>query len=437
MARLPTAAFLILALLCADVGFAQERRRPRQPEGAAEGTQIPPELAIADLKFGPFYLQPRATFKDLGWDNNITGQREGAGKSADFRATPGGGLKIALPFRQNHMITGDGQIDYLWYRENPQLRTFNGAAVAQYAYTSDMFEVDLLNRYVDAQQTQTGLIQIGDGTVEPEFEIFEAARQRTNLAQFTGTWHLNPFHLEGRTSRRVVRIKELDPEATSLAESLDRTEETVGGTVGFQVTPKSRLAFVVDWTNYDYETAGNIREAETYRAGAKIDLDPTAPLNGSVLVGYRDLAPRRSEALGFEGVVVDGEIGVQPGGVLAITLAGTRDAFPSFFGSNIYYIRQGGGISILAQAVRELAVGADVSLHEHRYPVEASATQDDGSTLTAERLDRVYQFTGRLQWSQSAWTAIGIRIGWVNRTSNFDFANIDGLVVATSYSLTY
>jgi hypothetical protein len=300
-----------------------------------------------------------------------------------------------------------------------------------------MFEVDLLNRYVDVQQTQTALIQIGDGTVEPEFEIFEAARQRTNLSQFTGTWHLNPLHLEGRTSRRVVRIEELDPEATSQSSQLDRTEETIGGTVGFQVTPKSRLALVVDWTNYDYETEGNIRDAETYRAGAQIDLDPTAPLNGSVLVGYRDLAPQRPEALGFEGVVVDGELGVQPGGVLAITLAGTRDAFPTFFGSNVYYIRQGGGISVLAQAVRELGVGADISLHEHRYPVEASATQDDGSILTAGRLDHVYQFTGRLQWSQSTWTAIGIRIGWVNRTSNFDFADIDGLVVATSYSLTY
>lgn len=438
MRRFWPALYLVVLMGWPALGLAQERRIPNRPEGPEEGTQIPPGLRIADLKIGPLYLQPRVTLSNVGWDSNITGRPDGAGKTSDFRASPGAGLKVAVPFRQQHMVTGDGQLDYLWYAETEQLRTFNGAALARYEYSSDRFEAEALGRYVDAQITQTDLTEIGDSTVPPEFEIFEAARQRTNLLSLQGTWHLSPqIFLRGRASRRLVRLEDLDPDRTTLSDELDRTEESVGVAVGYQMTPKTSFALVGDWMTYDYENPSSLRDAETNRVGVEIALDPTALLNGTVLLGYRDLTPREPSALGFEGFVVDGGLGVQPGGIASITLFGTRDAFPTFFGENVYYLRQGGGVSLLGQAARSFALGAELSVYEHDYPVPTAAPQADGSILTAERLDRIYNFLGRISWRQSGGSTLGFRVGWVNRTSNFDFANTDGLVIATSYALTY
>ena len=92
---------------------------------------------------------------------------------------------------------------------------------------------------------------------------------------------------------------------------------------------------------------------------------------------------------------------------------------------------------MLVQAARSFATGAEVSIHQHDYPVEASAQQVDGSTLTAERLDRIYRFLGRIEWRQAISGTIGFRVGWVNRESNFDFANTDGLVIMTDYSVAF
>lgn len=438
MKRLLLAVCVVLALGWSPAATAQERRTPARPEGPDEGVEIPAGLQFADLKLGPFYLQPRATIREFGWDSNITGRPDNAGATSDFRATPGAGVRIALPIRERHMVTGDGQLDYLWFAENGQLRTFNGALNARYEYTSDRFEALGLARYIDAQRTQTDLVEIGDDTIDPEYEIFEVAREETTLLLFDGTFFLSPsIFLSGDTSRRVIRLQDVEGESTDLAARLDRTEETLGGSIGYRLTAQTSLALVVDWINYDFEDPASFRDAEAYTAGAEASFGRTAGINGFVFVGYRDMAPRTPGVEGFEGVVLDGEISAHPGSFAEVTLFAERSSYPTVFRDNIYYVRQGAGVSLLAQAARNFGLGGEVSLFDHSYPVATQGVQDDGSLLVASRLDRVYRFLGRVSWQQSSSATIGFRAGWVNRASNFDFANTSGFLITSNYEIVY
>lgn len=428
-----------LLLLRPECARGQERRRPRRPAGPEEGVQVPPGLRYADIRLGPFFLQPRVTVRDVGWDSNITGRSEAQGEASDFRATLSPGVKIILPIRDRHVISGDGQLDYLWFKGATGLRSFNGAATARYEYRSERWSLGLSDRFVNAERSQFDVLQIGDEDVPPVFEVFDRTRQLTNQTAVDLRWNFtSPIFLDARGARRIVRFDEEDEVATfNLAERLDRTEETIGGAVGFRLTSLMAVSLMGDWQRADYETPGNPREAETYRVGARIEMDPVGRISGDVVIGFRDQAPRAADVEAFSGIVVEGAVAVRFGGFMQVRVSGQRDAIPSFWFDSIFFLRQGAGISALVQGSRSLAFGGDVSLYEHDYPTEATRVQPDGSVLAAERLDRILNFGGRVRWAVSPANDVSFRVGWTQRDSNFDRQDVEGLVVGSDYSVVF
>lgn len=244
--------------------------------------------------------------------------------------------------------------------------------------------------------------------------------------------------LDARGSRQIIRFDEEEEVGRfNLAERLDRTEESVGGAVGFRLTSLIAVSLIADWQRDDYETPDNPREVENYRAGARIEMDPPAPIAGDVVIGYRDQAPRAAAVEAFSGIVVDAGITVRPGGFMELQLSGSRDPVPSFWFDSIFFLRQGGGFSALVQVTRGVGFGDDVSFYEHDYPGEATQGQPDGTVLTAERLDRILSFGGRVRWALNPANDLSFRVGWVERDFNFDFQDVEGLVVGSGYSVVF
>ncbi len=433
-------ASLLAVALTPQFAWAQRPQRPREPQQPEEGTEVPASLRFADLKLGPLYLQPRVALKSFGWDSNVLGRSDPLGQISDFRITPSAGLKLAVPFQERHMLSADGEVDYLWFKENDDLRTFNTAFWGKYEYTSDRWDFEIENRFVDADRTQLDLIEIGGGEVPPGADIFERVRELTNRLGAVARWNLTTrVYVEARGSRRLVRY---DPEDSitgiRYAEELNRTEESGGVAFGYKIWPTSSIAVIGDWDLYGCEKVGNPRDAETSRAGARVEMSPVGTVSGELLVAYRDLAPREPDLVGYTGIVLEADIALRPGGIVEIHLLADRDIFPTYWRDNTYALRQGGGLSFRRPVSRSLAIEGRATMHEASYPIEATEiSPEDGSEITAKRLDRVYRFDGRVEWRLSQSTTLGFRVGYINRISNFPRLDMDGFIIGSSYSLVY
>ena len=246
-------------------------------------------------------------------------------------------------------------------------------------------------------------------------------------------------YVEARGSRRLVRY---DPEGSvigiSLAEQLNRTEQSVGGAIGYQIRPTTSIALIGDWDFFDYEQVGNPRDAKTNRAGARVEMSPVGTMSGELLVAYQDLTPREPDLVGYTGIVLEADIALRPGGIVEIHLLADRDVFPTYWFDNTYALRQGGGLSFRRPVSRALTIEGRATMHEASYPVEATEiSPEDGSEITAKRLDRVYRFDGRVEWRLNRTTTLGFRVGYINRISNFPRLDVDGFQIGSSYSLVY
>jgi len=425
---------LAFALGVAHGAAAQTRRQPTQPEGPLEGTDIPVELRFADLRLGPVFLQPRVGLKELGWDSNVLGAPNNTEtKIADFRATPSGGLKIAIPIRTRHLFTVDGQMDYQWFFESDELRAWNSALDASYAYTAQNWDFELTNRYADTATTQLDRLELGDQPVEGQPDVFLRARQTQNITRGEATWELGRnLVLRGQGVRRFYAYED-----EILASDLGRTEIGVGGAIGYRLTTTVTTSLVANWQRDNYTEPGNLRNAETYRAGIELDLDPAALISGTVLVAYRDQAPRSAQVEGFSGVVTQGSLSVAPRGIAQLTVSGYRDIFPTIWAGSLYGLREGAGAELLFQTNRTVAIGGGVSYYEHSYPNEATRAQPDGSSITAKRRDQIVTFDARVRININVVDAITIRLGQYRRESNFDSFDTTGLIFTSGYGVTF
>ena len=395
---------------------------------------MPAALRFADLRFGPIYFQPRIVLRDVGYDSNPAGLTGAADPVGDLRATVSPGLKLALPFRQNHLITSDGQLDFLMFRDSEELRGLNVAFGGQYQYTSDRWDLTVAHRYIDASRNQFDTIQIGDEIIPPESQFSRRIRTITNRTTVTPRWDVsNRAYVSATVSRYRVQY----PDEPNVALRLDRTEDAIGGAIGYQLLPKTAVALLADWRVDNYEVPGNPREAETNRFAVEIAINPAAVVSGTVVVGYRRLNPFEPDAVGFSGGVGDGSLSFYPGSSLELRFYGGRDTFPALWADSIFAVRQGGGFSPTLQVSRALGLGADISARQDQYPTEATATVQDGSSLTARRLDRWKNFGARVEWGLNRLYGFTFRLGYYERTSNFDTLNTSGLFTGFSYSLVY
>lgn len=434
MHRFLTSLLIAVALLTAGTAYAQQQP-PVRPVGPEEGTEIPESARLADIKVGPFYLQPRLGLRDVGWSDNPLGvPNSNELKVSDFQATGLGGLRFYLPFRERHVISGDGEAAYQWFQDNEEFRGWNTAIEGRYEYDSDRLEASIVNRYVNSQFNQLEQLELDTGgTGAPDAEIFARVRSQTNdlRAELQFNYTRQTF-VGARGGRRIVRYPGESEQAQSIARTLDRTEDSIGGFVGTSLRPGLAVRAFYDYQDFDYEAPGNPRDASSYRTGVELALSGDRRFSGLVRLGYRDLTPDLEELIGFSGMIFDADVRGVIGSRTEVTISGIRDALPSLFGDNIFFVRSGGGVDLVYQVTRRIGLGAGVQIYDHAYELEVTQTQPDGTVLTAVPSEQIYQYEGIFTWRLNR-NEIRVRAGYFDRSSNFASQESDGLIISTGY----
>jgi hypothetical protein len=73
----------------------------------------------------------------------------------------------------------------------------------------------------------------------------------------------------------------------------------------------------------------------------------------------------------------------------------------------------------------------------HEYPYEITDTLPGGEVITDAREDELWQSVALLQWTLGASHSIGARVGWTERSSNFNRYDRQGLILGGGYSIVY
>ncbi len=108
----------LLLFLVAIPGYAQTTN-PAPPPAVDEHSGAP----LGQFTAGPFIVTPTFRIGTLAFDTNVRYQRE---RTADFVASAGPGLDIALPFQDHWRLDLQGSSEYYYFHETKELRRWTG-----------------------------------------------------------------------------------------------------------------------------------------------------------------------------------------------------------------------------------------------------------------------------------------------------------------------
>ena len=439
--RLPRPVLAIACLALAGYTtplLAQERTEREGAEG--QDVELEPEAPLADLKVGPFYVKPRFSFRDLGWDSNVNVAAETEARLSDVRGTFGAGTELLLPIGERHRFTADGHLEYLWFRENSEFRTFNTLAAGTLELNGDTIRARISNRFVDLDRSlfelTSGEVASGDASVE----IADRIGERINTTDATVTVDVTRrvfLRAEGR--RRAVKIdQEAVAEGFDLSDRLDRSERSLAGLIGFNILRRTQVAFLYEIGRLDYDSPDNFREADSSRAGVRFSLREEGPygVSWTLFLGFRELQPKAAGLVGFDGLVADGQVAIT-GDRVRVLLSGAKDVWASFWFDNLFFEREGGGLELIYKLSREVSVSVGPSFYYHRYPVPSPFVQEDGTIVAIRRTDETYRLGGGLRMDIGEDDFFRVDVNYFERRSNDPRGETEGLVVGSGYTIIF
>jgi hypothetical protein len=182
----------------------------------------------------------------------------------------------------------------------------------------------------------------------------------------------------------------------------------------------------------DFTAIESFRDHKIHRVAGLVTFDRSAPIFGTVRLGFASLSPTMADRLGFSGIVARGDLNVRASSRVLVTVEGSRDVTPTYWPDNIYAeaARMGAKVEIPLTGV--FSIRGDVAFTGLDYPVPVTAKQFDGSILTAARRDNINSYGATLVWARDSRETYNIRIGYYDRGSNFDGQSIDGWTIRTS-----
>jgi hypothetical protein len=110
---------VLILSLAALPGSAQTPTPSPTPAGEDKHSGAP----LGQFTAGPFIITPTFRIGTLAVDTNVRYRRD---KTADFVASGGPGLDIALPFRDHWKLDLQGSSEYYYFRETKELRRWTG-----------------------------------------------------------------------------------------------------------------------------------------------------------------------------------------------------------------------------------------------------------------------------------------------------------------------
>jgi hypothetical protein len=376
------------------------------------------------FRLGPFYVTPSLQVSS-GYDSNALSTPVA---ESDVTARVGPGVRLAVPLGSSGFFDVYQEVDYVYYREQVDLRRWFDITRAGAGFGGRRF----LFKVTD---------QLRDETGRPTSEFDFPVEQRTNelegsLALALGWRHLLRFGY----GRSLFEIQEGLDDPT-LSSRLNRVQDRGFVNFGRRLTAKTTAIAEGFYERFRFDDAS--RNGDSYGARFGFEFSPSggnpltatelplagAFLNGRFLLGFRSTQPDDPARVDYTGLV--GSVDVTFGFGEGQRLRGlySRDIVPSIFDDNWFFIENRWGAAFTYQITERFSVTPGFSIGQNRYPLPAETEEGQEEIFDDHRTFRLafdFRITER-------WTA-GVASDYLERESNVSAFTKDRLQVGFTMS---
>jgi hypothetical protein len=361
-----TRTFVVLALLAAPA-VLHAQTLPPPPTGPVED---PAETA--KIKWGPLFMQPNFTIRNVGKDNNVF--NDPADPKTDWTATATMGTLIGLRYGPAR-LTVNTKSDYVYFAHYREERSIDGNTRTQLELRSEHFRPWIAMDRIKTHE-------------RAGFEIDERAARKLPSYDAGIEWRAG-FRLGTRLTvkkREVDYEDEEDFRGVVLAEALDAKFEEASLQLLYEISPLSSFRAIGEVTRARFDKATN-RDSDDKAVFIGIEGKKDAAIEGYIDVGWRERTPLAEGAPSFSGVVARASASFVLWDQILVSFGVDRDIAWSYEQAYSFYVQQGGTAIVTWRPhdrVEFLGSG-------RRYALE----YNEGLTADAVlRTDEIYSYGG-------------------------------------------
>lgn len=353
------------------------------------------------FKIGPFYIQPRLQFRDIGYDDNVYFQRIEDDPVADYTAAFSPEIKI------NVLV---GRILILHFTENPEYHHYLNEKKRRNLSNSYStgFKLFLLRRFaLSGNYSHSKRWQrITSEFFAPSF----ITREGVSGSIFYESSSRITIGLSGRSDR-------MSHEDPLYEKELNRQEKEGSVEFYYRIFSESRLFLSVGSGDFQFEDIGSQwRNANSFQILSGIKFPLLGRIRGTLALGYRRFNLLTEEEI-KSGLVSQTNLNYRIGR-FALNLDYSRGIDFSFYKSNAIFIADSFRSGIAFYLSRSLRLDYDFRYGENNYPKTDVFFLPDGSVEEIKRRDifRTHSFALVFRVGQS--TGLGVSFNYSVHSSN-------------------
>jgi hypothetical protein len=334
MRRAAVVAIAVLTAVTAGAQFSQYTA-----PGSLAVEQVPLKDRVesamkqARYRLGPFRVGPWIALKDFGYLNNA--YSTATGEQSDYTGTIGAGAQAYLPVGPELIVSAYALPEYVWWRDEPARRGWNGSAGAGLFGYFNRVTLELQGGYTRGQQyvssEVTTPVNLEDRHADAQVEV-----RMTGLLSLFG---------RGGVHRWRYNLRGLDPSLGSSLLINERNEASAGGGVRLHLSDDASVGLGVESFNNDFIHPDH--DLSSSGTAPMIELRvQRAHVRVSASAVRLDLTPKAgSSFVKYTGTMGQFQLGWRPRSRLELVWYGNRNLVYSFSQGSPYYIDERAGLS--------------------------------------------------------------------------------------------
>lgn len=373
------------------------------------------EQIVENTKFriGPFRFYPIIYFRDIGYDNNVYGEKEEDDPVADYTATISPRVRASLLYRSFFIFSITENPEYVYFFEQKSERRWNNILSTELKFL-------LFNRFVltgrysnsDRRYRATREMDVRANIIEKEYQagfFYETAR-------------LTSFGISGTVRNMSFEDITLPGEEIRLSRILNREERNGSFEFYYRVLSESYFFITGGYTEYIFDSEeSRWRDSYSFQGYSGIRFPLLGRLRGTLALGYKRLMPKKIGKKGFSGLVGNTRMDLRIKR-FGFRILYERDCNFSYWTNSIFFLEDRYGTGISFYPTRILRLDYDFSYSTGDYPEVSVIRLPDESYNEIKRKDIYRVHAAGMVFRIVRNTGIGVRVYFWERDSNISYA---------------
>jgi hypothetical protein len=342
--------------------------------GAALSAQTPeggPDPAKVRVRIGPLWMNPTFALTNLGIDQNVFNDPDGASPKQDFTltATPNTDVWVRVG---PSWVEGSIKEELVWYQTYATERAANTTYRIGWKVPLNRLAFDVGGTYANVRDRPG--YEIDARSLRIETKAHGSVEVRTLSKTFFGV------HAE---RQRTDFDKDAVFLATNLHTELNHVATSAGLFVRHQLTPLTSVSLTASRMQDRFDFS-SLRDSDSNTVAVSLAFDPFALIKGGVTLGYRDFRPSSAGLADYRGPTMAINLSYNASEMTKLSVRANRDIEYSFDEGQPYYVLTGVDGSIAQQLFGPVDVVGRLGMQSLAYRDQVGAL-----VQVADRVDHV------------------------------------------------